>query len=367
MPWCFGEVKPGGVLFFPPLSEEREETKMVPNITEPEKSNGVPMIRVLHRTLLVFLLLAFEGCQARSPTSSASNSSSEPPAGDAKIEVPGLHNVHRITDQLYSGSSPEGEAGFRSLKGLGIKTIISVDGARPDVTTAHKFDLRYAHIPFGYDGIPRDQILRLAKAVHELPGPVYIHCHHGKHRGPTAAAAVHLCLDPKCSVEQALEEMRRAGTDPHYTGLYAVPRNLVRPTPKDLALVPGDFPEVAKVPGLAQIMVEIDSRWENMKLIRAAGWEVPVDHPDLDPPHEALQLAEHFREANRLKEVDKRPTQFREWLAECGRKMTKLEHVLRIDKESGKRDRLAADEAFKQMDACCVQCHANYRDVPQTR
>jgi protein tyrosine phosphatase (PTP) superfamily phosphohydrolase (DUF442 family) len=278
-----------------------------------------------------------------------------------------LHNVYRITDQLFSGSSPEGDEGFRSLKGLGIKTIISVDGARPDVTTARKFDLRYAHFPFGYDGIPRDQVLRLAKAVRELPGPVYLHCHHGKHRGPTAAAAVHLCLDPKCSVEQALNEMRRAGTDPHYTGLYAVPRNLVRPTLQDLSQVPGDFPEVAEVPGLAQIMVEIDSRLENLKLIRAAGWEVPMVHPDLDPAHEALQLAEHFREANRLKEVDKRSIQFREWLAESDRRVTKLEQVLRIGQESGKRDRLAADEALRQLEASCVQCHANYRDVPQAR
>jgi protein tyrosine phosphatase (PTP) superfamily phosphohydrolase (DUF442 family) len=278
-----------------------------------------------------------------------------------------LHNVYRITDQLFSGSSPEGDKGFRSLKGLGIKTIISVDGARPDVVAAHKFDLRYAHIPFGYDGIPRDQVLRLAKAVRDLPGPIYLHCHHGKHRGPTAAAVVHLCIDPNCSIEQALNEMRRAGTDPHYTGLYAVPRNLVRPSLKDLVLVPSDFPEVAQVPGLAQIMVEIDSRWENLKLIRAAGWEVPKDHPDLDPPHEALQLAEHFREADRLKEVNKRPTQFREWLAESERRMTKLEQALRIAQESGKRDRLAADEAFRQMEASCAQCHTTYRDVPQTR
>jgi protein tyrosine phosphatase (PTP) superfamily phosphohydrolase (DUF442 family) len=308
-----------------------------------------------------------EGCQSRSQPSSAPNASSETLPGDAKIEAPGLHNVYRITDQLFSGSSPEGEAGFHSLKELGIKTIISVDGARPDIATARKFELRYAHIPFGYDGIPRDQVLRLAKAVRELPGPVYIHCHHGKHRGPTAAAAVHLCLDSKCHVEQALEEMRRAGTDPKYTGLYAVPRNLVRPTLEDLMQVPADFPEVAKVPSLAQIMVEIDSRWENLKLIRASNWEVPVDHPDLDPPHEVLQLVELFREANRPREANKRPPQFREWLAGSERKMTKLEYVLRIDKESGKLDRFAANEAFKQMEATCVQCHSAYRDVPQTR
>jgi hypothetical protein len=36
MPWCFDGMKPAGMLFFPPLSDERGETKVVPNVTEPE-------------------------------------------------------------------------------------------------------------------------------------------------------------------------------------------------------------------------------------------------------------------------------------------------------------------------------------------
>src|SRR5262249_37655752 len=40
----------------------------------------------------------------------------------AKVAAPGLHNVYRITDKLYSGSNPEGEEGFRSLRKLGVKT-----------------------------------------------------------------------------------------------------------------------------------------------------------------------------------------------------------------------------------------------------
>src|SRR5262249_47684621 len=151
----------------------------------------------------------------------------------------------------------------------------------PDIDAARKYGLRYVHLPFGYDGITRQRVLQLAKAVRDLPGPIYIHCHHGKHRGPAAAAAIHLCLDDKCSVNQAIAEMRRAGADPHYTGLYAVPKSLVSPSSKDLDELPADFPEVAKVSGLAQFMVEIDARLENLKLIRAAGWKTPSDHPDL--------------------------------------------------------------------------------------
>src|SRR6516162_6300346 len=165
------------------------------------------------------------------------------PPRPAKVEAAGLHNVFRLTDQLYSGSSPEGDDGFASLQRLGVRTIISVDGARPDVERARRFGLRYVHLPIGYDGVPEEQGLRIAKAVRDLPGPVYVHCHHGKHRGPAAAAVARLCVDERCGVEQALEGMRRAGTDPHYTGLYAAPRDLRRPTKDDLDRLPDDFPE----------------------------------------------------------------------------------------------------------------------------
>jgi hypothetical protein len=221
-----------------------------------------------------------------------------------------------------------------------------VDGARPDAVTAHKYGLRYVHLPFGYDGISRQRVLELAKAVRDLPGPFYIHCHHGKHRGPTAAAAIHLCLDEKCSVEQAVAEMRRAGTDPHYTGLYAVPETLIRPSLTELDRVEAHFPEAAEVPGLAQVMAEIDARWDNLKRIQAAGWKIPSDHADLDPPHEALQLVEQYQEARRLEQVKKRSEEFKRWLADAEEKASKLERVLRRGKEDGYANHHAADEGL---------------------
>jgi hypothetical protein len=275
-----------------------------------------------------------------------------------KVEAPGLHNAFRLTDKLYSGSSPEGQEGFASLRQLGVQTVISVDGARPDVETAHKFGLRYVHLPIGYDGVPREQGLRIAKAVRDLPGRVYLHCHHGKHRGPAAAAVAHICLDDTCSVETALAEMRHAGTDPHYTGLYAAPREFGKSTTVDLDGVPSDFPEVSEVGGLAQIMVGIDERWERLKLIRAAQWQVPADHADLDPPHEALQLREQYREASRLATVQERKDEFRQWLSEAEDGASILEQSLR-----GNVDSKVAEAAFRKLTDGCPQCHARYRDT----
>src|SRR5262245_6505938 len=184
--------------------------------------------------------------------------------GGKPVDMSGLHNVIHVSDRLFSGSAPEGDAGFESLKQLGIKTILTVDGARPEVGRAKKFGMRCVHLPIGYDGVSQDQALKLAKAVRDLPGPIYVHCHHGKHRSSAAAAVILYCLDDSCSVAQAVDIMKRAGADPRYTGLWAAPKELRRPTAAELNSAPADFPEVAKIAALAEAMVRIDERWENL-------------------------------------------------------------------------------------------------------
>jgi protein tyrosine phosphatase (PTP) superfamily phosphohydrolase (DUF442 family) len=316
---------------------------------------------------LMTLLAAAAGCpMSGSPSHTAPDPPTEPARAEGdRVEAPGLHNVFRLTDRLYSGSSPDGEEGFRSLEKLGIKTVLSVDGARPEVALAHQHGLRYVHLPIGYDGVPHEQALRIAKAVRELPGPVYVHCHHGQHRGPAAAAIAHLCLDEGCGVETVVAEMRRAGADPHYKGLYAAPREFRRPTAEELARLPGDFPETAPVAALAQLMVGMDERWDALKLARESGWRVPADHPDIDPPHEALQLLEQYREAARLPRVKERPEEFRRWLAVAEASAGQLEQALRGGKGRQSVDAAAAERSFQELKGACTRCHSKYRDGPQ--
>jgi protein tyrosine phosphatase (PTP) superfamily phosphohydrolase (DUF442 family) len=283
---------------------------------------------------------------------------------DGRIDAPGLHNVFRLTDRLFSGSSPDGEEGFRSLARLGIKTIISVDGARPDVALARKYGLQYVHLPVGYDGIPREQALRITRAVRDLPEPVYIHCHHGQHRGPAAAAVARLFLDDRCPVEVAQAILRRAGTDPAYQGLYAAPKQLQRPSPGELNRVPADFPEVTRVGALAEIMVTVDQRWDNLKQARAAGWKSPPGHPDVDPAHECLLLTEQFREAARLPEVRRRPDSFQRCLSDAEEAAASLGRILR--QGPGGAETPAIKIAFQRAAKTCVNCHAQFRDAPKS-
>jgi protein tyrosine phosphatase (PTP) superfamily phosphohydrolase (DUF442 family) len=162
-------------------------------------------------------------------------------------ELPGLHNVFRVDANLYSGSVPEGDVGFASLRALGIRTVITVDGARPDVERARRFGLRYVHLPFGYDGCPIPRALEIIRAVRDLPGPIYLHCHHGKHRSPAAAALVHIALDGASNAE-AVAFMKRAGTALEYVGLYGGAASFRRPTAAQIDGAPTQFPPVAAVP-----------------------------------------------------------------------------------------------------------------------
>lgn len=269
------------------------------------------------------------------------------------LHLPGIHNTYRVNDRIFSGSSPEGEEAFRSLQQLGIRTIVSVDGAAPDVATAERFGIRYVHLPVGYDGLPRDRIVDLATVL-DLPGAVYVHCHHGKHRGPAAVAAL---ARARCgwSAELADTWMKQAGTDPRYSGLFDDVRSLAPVTAGDLALA-RPLVGVQRVDDLTRLMVAVDERWENLKLVRAAGWKAPADHPDIDPPHEAVQLIEHYRESARTETARKLGPAFLAAIQAAETEALELERAIRA------ADSARAQAAFDRSNGHCTRCHEQYRN-----
>lgn len=284
------------------------------------------------------------------------------PQGVTPLEVPGIHNLFALGTQVYSGSTPEGAEGFASLKRLGIKTIISVDGATPDVARAAKHGIRYVHLPHGYDGISTNLQLLLAKAGRELSGPIYVHCHHGKHRGPAAAAII--CLaDQGWTKPQAVAFLMAAGTATNYTGLYQAVRAFQNPTREQLRTTSAAFPEVAKVSGLVEAMVAIDTRWELLKTVRSAGYAAPKDHPDLQPANEALILWEYYREAQRLPEVTGKGNDLGDRFKHAEAEAREAERLLRLAGKTTAPDlKSQLDKAFDAMARSCSSCHKAHRD-----
>src|SRR4051812_27897995 len=68
-----------------------------------------------------------------------------------------LANAHVVTAKVISGAQPEGDESFKALEDLGVRTIVSVDGAAPDVGTARRYGLRYVHLPITYSGVTPEE------------------------------------------------------------------------------------------------------------------------------------------------------------------------------------------------------------------
>lgn len=269
-----------------------------------------------------------------------------------------IENLYRLDEGLYSGGEPRGEAAFAQLAALGVKTVVSVDGAAPDVETARRHGLRYVHLPLGYQGYSEEACLRLARAVTSLPGPVFVHCHHGKHRGP-AAAAIMAITRGGWTPEQAERWLRTAGTSTNYAGLYATVRRWRPPAPETLAHVPADFPEVARTRDLVQAMVDVDRAWEHLRAIAEAGYRTPPDQPDLVPAREAARLAARLAESRQFPEVARAGEDFQERFQAAEQAARELARLLGLEPRPATE---VLTRQFQEIGRSCTDCHRAFRD-----
>ena len=279
----------------------------------------------------------------------------EPDATWHKLDVAGCENVFQISDSVYSGGEPDSEAALKALADRDIKTIVSVDGAKPDVNAAKKYGLRYIHLPIGYDGFSRERGLQFGRVLTDVEGPVYFHCHHGKHRGPVAVAAG-MEVTGAWTPEDAHEFLKVAGTAEKYAGLYGCVDGFKVPTGEELANVDVTFPSIADTPPFQDTMALIDRQKDKLALADKSGWQAPAGHPDIAPSHEALQLRERFTELIRLKAEAARPATYHEEMKKALAAAAALEEALRADEAE------AATAACKSLNQACNTCHEQFRD-----
>ena len=287
-----------------------------------------------------------------------------PPAGAEHdfevrpVQLGELRLVHQVGPEFFTGGAPRGDADFESLRVAGIRTVISVDGARPDVDPARVRGLRYVHLPIGYDGINATVAARLARAIRDLPGPIYLHCHHGRHRAP-AAAAVGLAGLGRVGSAGGVQMLQFVGTSPDYPGLYLAVKQS-RPLASELidAVPIGELPEIAVVSDLATGMADVDRIYDRLALLAANDWVVPKNHADLVPAAEAGILTERFRGMSELAHPfsasgpREPPLEFRPMI----KMATALESAIRDRRTSD------ADAIFTSITSECRACHRRDRD-----
>jgi len=282
----------------------------------------------------------------------------------------GLHNVVAFHEGVLSGSVPEGDAGFDTLQALGVRTILSVDGALPDLDRARARGMRYVHLPIGYDGFDDARKAELVRAVRDLPRPIYMHCHHGKHRSAGAAAAVAVSLGWMTN-EQAAARMKVSGTAAGYKGLWACAAKAAPMAAAVIDAASAEFPEVTRPESFVATMVAIDEAFDRLKLAEKAGWKAPADHPDLAPVADAGKLADLFRlvdEASLRKCSPAGADELKTWMGRSAASAAQLEAALGRAGTPGLAEadalaaRSAATASMAALAADCKACHAKHRD-----
>src|SRR5262245_9997792 len=111
----------------------RAEAPAAPPMPEPKPSAGSPA--------------AAAPASGTASPSNATVAASVAPSAAADARVVGepdtaaaahIHNYFRLSPRLASGASPEGDEDFAALEAAGIKSIVTVDGAKPDAEGARK-------------------------------------------------------------------------------------------------------------------------------------------------------------------------------------------------------------------------------------
>jgi cytochrome c556/protein tyrosine phosphatase (PTP) superfamily phosphohydrolase (DUF442 family) len=290
-------------------------------------------------------------------------------AGEVKLpetapqQFEGLHNLYKLSDKIISGSEPEGAKAFEVLQEMGVKTIISVDGKAPDAALAARYGMRYVHVPIRYKGITEQERLEIIKSFRELPAPFYVHCFHGKHRGPAATALGRITLD-EASREQAIAEMRQwFGTSKKYEGLYATIAFGEMPDEATTRTCAYDFAPAHSFKGFRQAMVDISRSFGTTEKLAKNDWMPAEDHPDANALNEARRTSESFAQSLKLKEMAKASEDFRHRMEVSAKDSAMLVQLL---EKQAKGDKAASEEAkavLSTIKTSCKSCHSKYRNA----
>ncbi len=291
---------------------------------------------------IVFILTLLVACSSNTPRASTTTLPDGP-----------IHNLHQLSEGLYSGGEPPTNAHYAQLADLGIRTVVSVDAIAPNPELAEPYGIRIVHLPIGYDGIDEQRAIELAAAIQTLEHPIYVHCHHGKHRGP-AALCVGAIGAGLITNDQAQEFMQTTGTSPKYTGLWEAAR-IAQPLDDSTLARVDELPERAPVSSFVDSMGHLDRLHDRLWDMSEDDWKTPEDHPDLSPTAVSGQIHDLLRA---MLEDD--------IITQEGQGMhtmmiTSINAAAQVERDI---DSGRFSEAYRSMDALhqsCVDCHDKYR------
>jgi len=122
------------------------------------------------------------------------------------LAAKGASNFYKVSDSLYRSAQPSAE-GFRSLKDLGIATVVNLRSFNSDRKEIGSTALAYEHIYMKAWHPERKEVVRFLQIVTDPKRtPVLVHCQHGSDRTGAMTAAYRIVVQG-WSKEEAVREM----------------------------------------------------------------------------------------------------------------------------------------------------------------
>jgi protein tyrosine phosphatase (PTP) superfamily phosphohydrolase (DUF442 family) len=172
----------------------------------------VPLVLVALALASVIVLWTM-GVRLRLPEAMNDTRASDSPAAGAWAEpmvLPGVPNLHKVSDGLYRGAQPTAE-GMAELSKLGIKTVVNLRSFHSDRDEIGDLPLSYEHITMKTWHAEDKEVVRFLRIVgDESRRPVFVHCQRGADRTGTMCAIYRIFVQG-WTKDQAIAEMREGG------------------------------------------------------------------------------------------------------------------------------------------------------------
>jgi protein tyrosine phosphatase (PTP) superfamily phosphohydrolase (DUF442 family) len=138
------------------------------------------------------------------------------------MEVPGVPNLHKVSDDLYRGAEPTPE-GVHELAKMGVKTIIDLRLTGVPADVVEGTGITRVRIPStAWQPETQDVVQFLQIVTDESRMPIYVHCRRGADRTGMMCAIYRVAVQG-WTKDQAIDEMTHGGF-----GFYSGWHNLVR-------------------------------------------------------------------------------------------------------------------------------------------
>jgi protein tyrosine phosphatase (PTP) superfamily phosphohydrolase (DUF442 family) len=320
----------------------------------------MPSIRCLLAALLIAAALRAAGEDSRysDPEITVDINKPTPPEVIHPIRDKRLPSAFRFSDKLITGASPDSDDCYEALQELGVKTIISVDGEFPDETRAEKYGMKYIHLPIPYKEVPKERALELAKAVRDMPGPIFMHCACGRLRSPAAAGVVSVILGSMSKMD-AWNALVQAKSPGNYVRMYQCTQEFEKVDPVVLDNLRPEFKAKADVARITTRMDDMYKPWSRLDEARRLGWQIPETRKDLKVEEDILKIIDISIEISKWPEMRKTDAMVK-MRADNESELAKFLQLWR--KSSGDDRAKELTKGFFQMTKSCDLCHDEYRN-----